>query len=369
MNELPHPLGPGDKLTGTWISNLLRAVRRMKPLQGPGISTRVTPDGTVISAAVAAPRAAAPLTPLTPFAVRLHKTENDTDGQWEIYLPPGCCNVGGPCDPLNPPASDTTGHEDDDDGWYAFKVPLNTSYFTTDDSVGSSHERGPTTYKNSFVVTAHVKPSAMLAGVDPGDAPARRLLWIGVRDQNRSNSGSSGAYPDSVRYKDTPGDTWACDVAVIFGSFEIDWSQHGASAANAEKKWRVNQCRTTPVDVALPSGTGISEFDLVWNLAVSDDGELDVANILCVRQAASAAGIAITGDTMTDVLGATEVYARVNTTDISDGSGIVQVLKDPQGINLSTPYIVWLHLYSLKHNTVTADHRSQSLVNIQLFHA
>ena len=357
-NEIESPCSGGNMLA-SWGASVARAVNaheaELQSLRQPGKwqSLRVEDAET-----------------LAPFTVRLHKTEDDPDGQWEIYLPPGCCNVGGPCDPLNTPASDTTGHEDDGDGWYAFKVPLNTSYFTTDDSVGSSHEWGPTTYTNSFVVTAHVKPSAMLAGVDPGDAPARRLLWIGVRDQNRSNWGSSGAYPDSVRYKDTPGDTWACDVAVIFGSFEIDWSQHGASAANAEKKWRVNQCRTTPVDVALPSGTGISEFDLVWNLAVSDDGELDVANILCVRQSASAAGFSLLGDTMTDVLGAKAVYARIGSSLRYAGTqNIVEVLKDPEGTDVPSPDVVWLHLYDLKYNTVTADYRQQSLVNLQLFHA
>ena len=306
---------------------------------------------------------------LAPYTVRLHKTENDTDGQWEIYLPPGCCNVGGTCEPINPKANATSGHEDDGGDWYAFKVPLNTSYFTTDDSVGSSHEWGPATYTNSFVVTAHVKPSAMLAGVDPGDAPARRLLWIGVRDQNRSNWGSSGGYPDSVRYKDTPGDTWACDVAVIFGSFEIDWSQHGASAASAEKRWSSVQYRTTPIDVAPPQGTGVSNFDLVWNLAIDNDGELEVKNLFCVRQSAAAAGISLTGDTMTDVLGASNVYARINTTDLSNGTGIVQVLKDPSGVTVPSPYVVWLPLYEITCNTVTADYRAQSLVNVQLFHA
>ena len=54
---------------------------------------------------------------------------------------------------------------------------------------------------------------------------------------------------------------------------------------------------------------------------------------------------------------------------IGDGAGIVQVLKDPSGVSVSSPYVVWLHLYDIFLNTVTADHRAQSLVNLQLFHA
>lgn len=367
MNELPPVLNPRDKITSTWISQLLRAIKRQKPLPGPGVSTRVTPNGTVLSAAV--PAHATPQ-PIAPFTVRLHKTEDDPDGLWEIYLPPGCCNVGGMCAPINPKANATSGHEDDGGDWYAIHFDQSLEFATTDNS--SNTGQGVMEYTNSFVVSAHAKTSAKRYGVDLAGAPARSLLWIGVRDMKRSTGDWGGRYPDSVRYKDTPGDTWSCVVAEIFGSFEVDWSQagaNGAAAASAEKHWRLAQYRTTPIDVAPPQGTGVSNFDLVWNLAVGSDGELEVKNLFCVRQIAAAAGITLTGDTMTDVLNASAVYARVDTTDMTDGAGIVQVLKDPQGTSTATPYVVWLPLYDLTHNTVTADHRAQSLVNLQLFHA
>jgi hypothetical protein len=88
-----------------------------------------------------------------------------------------------------------------------------------------------------------------------------------------------------------------------------------------------------------------------------------------VRATVSAAGISITGDTMTDVTDATGIYARINTTDLTEGVGKVEVLKDPTNTYNSTPYVVWLHLFSLTSNAVKADFRSQSLVNLQLFHA
>ena len=73
---------------------------------------------------------------------------------------------------------------------------------------------------------------------------------------------------------------------------------------------------------------------------------------------------------MTDVLDAETVYARIGTSLLyGSPRNIVEVLKDPEGVNVPSPDVVWLHLYDLKRNTVTADHRPQSLVNLQLFHA
>ena len=298
--------------------------------------------------------------PLAPFAVRLHKTKDDEDGQWEIYLPPGCCNVGGTCEPMNTKASEKSGHEEDDASWYRFDFDQSMEYATED---------GDGNQTNRFVVSAHAKTSAKEYGVDEIDAPARRLLWIGVMDFNRANdAGGEESYPDSVRYKDTPGDTWSCVVAEIRATRKAEQEQSGEGAE--ETKWSVVQRRTTPVDVALPAGAGVSGFDLVWNLAVGSDGKLEVKALYSVRQNVSAAGFSLTGDSMTDVLDAETVYARIGTSLLyGSPSNVVEVLKDPEGVNVPSPDVVWLHLYDLKRNTVTADHRPQSLVNLQLFHA
>ena len=376
MNELPYPLGPGDKVTGTWINQLLRAIRRMKPLEGPGVSTRVTPDGTVISAAVAAvaaPRAAAPL---APFTVRLHKTEGDEDGQWEIYLPPGCCNVGGTCEPLNPPAGDTSGHEGDDPSWRSLgKIAFSWFEIASQTASGSGYD-----ITHEAVVEIHAKPSAKVDGVDRIDNPARRLVWASVRDDVGLEH-AVGLTPqgyENRRYRDTPGDVFEADVAritarqyreIVNGAYQFgDWA------------FSVTPLRASPIDVAVPQGTGVSGFDLVWVLAAKPPAAvsplhpgglvLDVKNVLCVRQNVSAAGFTLTGDSMTDVLDAETVYARIGTSLLyGSPSNIVEVLKDPEGVNVPSPDVVWLHLYDLKHNTVTADHRPQSLVNLQLFHA
>lgn len=356
MNELPYPLGPGDKVTGTWINQLLRAIRRMKPLEGPGVSTRVTPDGTVLSAAVTAPRATPHV--LAPFTVRLHKTEDDQTGQWEIYLPPGCCNVGGTCEPMNTKANEKSGHEDDDASWYA--VPGLADLIGETITIGTGNEARQATRKWGTVYV-HVKPSAKVDGVDQLDAPARRLYVVCIIDEKIVELYAQRARFDLLRRylaMNTLGDIFSTTVA------EVTIIEDGDTASET-----IKQRRTTPIDLVPPAGTGVSGFDLVWVLELTRFGQLRVTKLLCVRQTAAAAGITITGDTMTDVVNAQTVYARIDATDMNNGSGIVQVLKDPEDVNISSPYVVWLPLYDLKDNNVTADHRAQSLVNLQLFHA
>lgn len=361
-SEIDTP-SAGDKMRASWGTSITRAVNahevELQSLRQPGKwqSLRVEDAET-----------------LAPFAVRLHKTEDDPDGLWEIYLPPGCCNVGGACEPLNPPASGTTGHEGDDPAWRS----LGKLDFGWMDAGSGTDQiaRG--------VVEIHVKTSAKEDGVDHADSPARRLVWACVRDGNYHEyiiahpAGSA-----RFKYRDTAGDSFSCDVASITAKRHREivdgvWQ-------NGEWGYTVAQLRTSPVDLALPAGTGVSGFDLVWVLAATEQSQasslypgglkLEVKKLLCLRQAASAAGITITGDTMTDVCGAGSetvpgtVYARIDVTDLGDGAGIVQVLKDPSGVSVSSPYVVWLHLYDIFLNTVTADHRAQSLVNLQLFHA
>jgi len=359
VNELPFPLGPGDKVTGTWINQLLRAIRRQKPLCGPGISTRVTPDGTVLTAAAAPARAQA-AAPLAPFTVRHHRTGGDAAGQWEIYLPPGCCSVGGACDVMNARADAKSGHEGDGDGWY--EVPGPSRLVGTQAAVGEGEDARQVTRK-SCTVRAHVKPSAKVYGVDAIDAPARRLLAVCVIDDYIVNRYISMGRPDLAREFwdwNAAGDVFSAQVA------EIAITEDGGVASRT-----VTQNRTAPIDLVPPAGTGVSGFDLVWNLEMSELGMLYTRNLFCVRQVAAAAGISLTGDTMTDVVNASKVYARIDATDMTDGSGVVQVVKDPQDAGISSPYVVWLPLYDLKNNNclVTADHRPQSLVNLQLFHA
>ena len=336
---MTFPVRPqkGQPVRAELVGQIIDCLRMFRPVAGVNIRTQVTPGGTIINGT---PGGAQGIYEVAPFTVRYHVD------QWEIFLPDGCCNYGGTCAPINAAASSAgNGHNNDDPAWRIF--PLDESAGTTgEDDAGNTYRE--------WNVELHVKASSKMWQVDDLNKPARRLVWACAADSLKP----ANSLTDAERYANTPGDSWSCVVARV----RVTEGEGGTSTAR-----KVTQLRTTPVDVA-GNGETLSGFGLVWYFSL-DDGALKVEKVYCLRQVIAAAGISLTGDTMTDVTGAGSVYALVNTANMSTGSGIVQVLNDPEGISSPTPYDVWLPLYTMTLNTVTADYRSQSLVNVQLFHA
>lgn len=352
MNGLPEPPNRGEPIRAELIRQMLDYMRRITPVAGPNIKVSIGPGGAKIEGT---PGGEVQAEALAPWAIRRHVTEGDSQGQWEIWLPPGCMSVGEDCTPLNKPASAKTGHADDAAGWYALRLVENEGEPTRTESAENENGGQVTLQVRDFSIIAHAKTSAKEYGVDELDAPARNLLYVSaLKTPSQAEQESSG---DSVA--EYCGDEFSQVVATI------------TVTVNGEETTRriVPRCKI-PISVAARERT---DFDLVWVFEFDDNGAAKAKNLYCVRQAAAAAGITITGDTMTDVLSngsqPVKVYARVNVTDLASGNGIVQVLKDPQGVNISSPYVVWLALYDIKENTVVADYRWQSLTNLQLFHA
>lgn len=334
----PAPPEKGQPVRAELIKQIIDCLRMFRPVAGVNIRTQVTPGGTIINGT---PGGAQGVYEIAPFTVRYHL------GQWEIFIPDGCCNYGGTCAPINAAASTGgTGHENDDPAWRILNLDESTGT-TGEDSAGNTYRE--------WNIEIHVKPSAKILQVDDLNVPARRLVWSCAVDRLKPSANVT----DAERYANTPGDSWSTVVARV----RVTAGEEGADPAR-----KVTQLRTAPVDVA-DFGETISGFGLVWYFSLGDDGALVVEKVYCLRQVGSAAGIVITGDEMTEVTDANDgVYARIDATDLSSGSGIVEVLKDPQGISSPGPHVIWLALYHIKQNTVTADLRSQSLANIQLFH-
>ena len=331
----PRPPEKGQPVRAETIKQIIDCLRMFRPVSGVNIRTQVTPGGTIINGT---PGGAQGVYEIAPFTVRYHL------GQWEIYLPDGCCNYGGWCYPINLAASSGgNDHEKDDSGWRIISL---------DESAGTTGTDADNNTYREWYVEIHVKPSAKMYGVDDLNKPARRLVWACAVDRLKTN------LTDAERYANTPGDSWSSVVARV----RVTEGEEGAEPAR-----KVTQLRKTSVDVA-DYGETLQGFGLVWYFSL-DDGALKVEKVYCLRQVGSAAGIVITGDEMTEVTDANDgVYARIDATDLSTGSGIVEVLKDPLGISSPGPHVIWLALYHIKQNTVTADLRSQSLANIQLFH-
>lgn len=338
MLPLPRRMAPGERLTAANYNSLLDYVRRITPRPGANVKVDYRLGGAVISGTPGGPSRDLEQ---APFTVRRH------EGQWEIYLPDGCVNVGGTCAPINPAAS-TGGedHEEDDAGWRILHLDESTGTEGTD--------AGGKAYR-AWCVTVHVKASAKMYGVDGLDAPARRLMFAGAQDRLNVNP------TDDERYRDTPGDSFAFDVAIV----RVTSGSDGDDEEEAVRE--VTQLRKKPVDAAgVPAPTG---FDLVWYFS-AEDGELEVEKVYCVRQLASMAGISVTGDTMTDVTDAEWIYAKIETADIHQGSGIVDVVSDPgNDVYDSSDTVVWLALMRMKKNTVVGDYRENSLKNVQVYRA
>lgn len=334
----PRRMAPGERLTAANYNALLDYVRRITPVQGANVNVDYRACGAVISGT---PGGAAPVAAVAPFTVRHH------EGQWEIYLPEGCVNVGGTCAALNDAASGSgSDHQTDDAAWRILDIDESEGETGTD-SDGHSY--------SEWTVAVHAKTSAKVYGVDELEAPARRLFWAGATDSLKSTSQMSSA----ERHRGTAGDTFTSNVARVRVT-TVDEGDYMRS---------VTQLRDTPIDVGEASApTG---FDLVWYFSVSD-GAIVTRKVYCLRQMAAVAGFVLEGPEMTDVTDAEDVYARIDSSDMSDRTGILSVVKDPSGAdnpNTHNTLITWLPLYKLEANTVVADYRENSLKNVQLYRA
>lgn len=344
--SFPVPPNKGEPIRAEFFRQVVDYMRRITPVAGPNIKVSIGPGGAKIEGT---PGGAAAVVETAPWTVRRHTTDTDTTGQWEIWLPPGCMSVGAECTPLNKAASEKTGHGGDPVGWYALYLDETAGAPTRTET----DVEQVTAEIREFSIIAHAKTSAKVYGVDALDAPARRLLWVEARKTPSATELAGETNADRV--SGTWGDEFSQTVATVTITEE-----------NGETSRKITGRCTAPISVAARERTS---FDLVWYFGFDDDGVLEVKKLYCLRQSASAAGITFAGETMTDVTGSQAIYARIDATDFRLGGGIVSVLKDPNGVNVSSPRVVWLHLYDVTSNAVTADYRSQSLVNIQLYHA
>lgn len=349
----PVPPAKGQPVRAELIRQIIDCLRMFRPLTGPNIRTRTTPGGTLLEGTPGGAGGGAAGTP--PWKVRYHAPDGD-NGQWEIWLPTGCMSVGVDLQPLNRPASESSGHEGDKPGWYLLHL---------DEEEGSAETRTEgegeslvTIAERTFYVTARAKTSARIDGVDPLSPEGRKLLYVSAR--KRLTPAESAAETDVQRAANTWGDEFSQVVATV----TVGTRQKGEDEPKAFRK--VVQAASAPISVQGKAATG---FDLLWYFAVAQDGSLAVTRLFCVRPSMSAAGTTISGPAMTEIaLGATTVYAKILTNPLTSVAGSqVEVVADPQGIQPSNNFVTWLQLFTLKSNAVSTDWRAQSLANAQIY--
>ena len=359
-NWLPLPVPQGrDGVTGEWAARLTRRVNALRVLFGNGFRVLSRgPDGVRVECvAVAAERAAA--APLAPWTVRHHVTEDDDDGQWEIYLPGGCMSVGEPLQNLNKAASETSGH--DGDGEDVDPDPPAWRSLPVDESEGTplTQRDGDTTRTyREFNVVAHAKTAARLDGVDAINKPAKRYLYVSAK------RALTAAELEQETEENKAKDAWGDEFSQVVARIEVGTRQK--QGEEAKKYRKVTQIARAPISVA---GSPRCGLDLEWVFGFDDDGSLEVKKVYCVRAAGFAAGLTLQGPETTDVTGAEEnIYAKILTNPLNpENASTVEIVKDAEGYTDRDDYVTWLWLYAINNNHVQSDFRASSLVNLQVY--
>lgn len=342
--RLPEKPTRGQPIRAELLGQIIDYLRAITPVAGPNIRVSHKVGGSIIEGQPGGGGAAAGT---APWAIRFHRTEDDADGKWEIWLPYGCMACGATLNPINKPMSEVAGHADDKAGWYLLPV---------DEEEGSADESGT----REFEVVAHAKTSAKMDGVDALDAPARRLLYVEGHRQMTPEELAAATPAQLAEGK------WGDEFSQMVARVTVTVTQgDGEDAPTTTRK--IVQLAAAPISVG---GSVRAGFDLVWYFSIDDTtGKLAVSKVYCLRQNASAAGFTLSGPEMTDVTSAqATIYAKILTNPLNPNAnaGTVEVVTDPQGMT-SDNCLTWLLLYEMSGNAVTADYRAQSLANVQVY--
>lgn len=350
----PQPPAKGQPIRAELIRQIIDCLRMFRPLDGQNIRTQTTPGGTIINGM---PGGASAAYGTLPWTVRKHVTDDDDDGKWEIWLPPGCMAVGQTLTPINLAASEVSGHADDKPGWYLIK--LNESEGAAETSTTGSGDAAVTTVSRTWDIIAHAKTRAKAYGNDVVDTSFRRLLYVSARKHLTPEE--SDNMTESQRAVWSVKNAWGDEFSQIVATVTIGTRTRGQGEAKSFRT--IVQRVSSPISV---QGRAPAGFDLVWYFGVADDGGLSVERVLCVRTVAQAAGMALTGPEITEVQGATNgIWAKIVTNPLAHQNQ-VEVVADPTNTQ-GGDFLTWLRLYDMTSDAVSADYRTAALANLQVY--
>lgn len=295
----------------------MSACRMCLPIAGPGLRASYTQHGTVLT--LGDVKTAQAKEPPKPFAVRWHQPENAT-GQWEIYMPLGCVSAGATATPLNAKASDTTGHDGDNDNWYVLP-------FSASPSAG-----------DIYYVIVHAKQRAIAAEDlpqigDPDVAPAA-LAWMHKRvDSSEQTTTEKTAYA---------GDVTSTTVA------SITWQE------SSDGESVVPKVAQSGVHALNSPGTANQEFDLWWAFSISGT-TLSVPKMGLLRRTLSTGTDVATIDDPVACEGASKgIYLRVA---LNNGAVELTVALDVNDTAAGADFFI-VQLYEVNEYHVASDFRS-----------
>lgn len=339
----------GEEVTSVLVGQIIDCLRAFRPLQGRNILTECTPGGTIIHGTPGG--SARSSTADVPFRVRWHEYSSGgatSDGQWEIYMPPGCCSIGATCKVANRRANLTQHHGSGSDGmgdsddWYILPIDEDEGAEETVDGSDETFRR--------FEVVLHLKPRAMIQGVDRFSLPAVPYVYAAGR-KIVSPDDETPSDQDLAKY------AWGDAETVVVAIVKVADGEGGKKVRTVRHVIQTSVSRTPPV------GTS---FDLEWEFDVDEDGELSVTRVECVRQTAAAGGASIETAGKTEVTDAVEgIYLKIDT---SVRPYVGTILTDVDGATqMETTYALFYPLYKIKHNHVASDMRAATLAGINLY--
>ena len=289
------------------------------------------------------------------FIVRWCKGEEEKGvGQWEILLPPGCCAVGGSCEAMNRPASNTEKHGNEEN-WYKLYLNEDEGSWLTD-AEGIEYKK--------WDIIVHAKTSAGRCDKDNINTSHRYVYVSAVPHVENEDEDSEARTRE--RYNSL-GDEFSRVVAVAY-----------VKVIDGESVRTVEQVTSNAINVAANIA---SDFRLVWWFDLNPENQtvdrLYVKKVYCVANSMSAAGMVLKGDDMVDVSEFANIetlddeekhriYARIRTNENLRDENIVEVILDPDNTN-SDDFAVWLELYKIDKYGKVVDSRAAALTNVQIY--
>lgn len=291
LTDIPIPVpARHSPISAKWAGDMTRAMNARRLVAGKGIRLLKSPSGTIVeSTAVgtaAANRAEAP----RPFACR-YATSDETGGYngWEIYLPPGCVNIGSAFSPLNPKARRKDGKtgqsKETEDGWHRLGLLGGSDTANMAASGGIAMD--------TFTVEIHCKRFAALEGVDGFEDIPKAYLWAEMRSSNLFNS------------EDAPKDDFTADLGDTFsaavGRITVKEREAtpGTAASSPGDRYERTHHNSASGCVYVSADRASEGFDLLFsfNVAVNgDETQLGVSRVYMTNKAFNAAGVTFVGN-------------------------------------------------------------------------
>ena len=335
----PRRKAPFEHFRVSDYNNLVDYIRRITPIAGENTKIDYSLAGARIKSL---PKGMEVTAKILPWAIRYH-VHSESQGYWEIYVPPAALSIGEPASVL-PDKCKLSDVSTTDEYWYQLDVD--------EDKVEYINGKG---YVD---IIAHGKESAMKEGVDllaSGGKP-----YVGFESKYINADESEDDVKASKKIK--AGDVVSFIVGrLVFTKEENEENGKDSNGNAGEDEATISraiiQYASSPVTLkAAPKEL----FDLVWQYNVTD-AAAKLTSVFLIRHESCIAGyniIAESDDDMIDVTGYENIVAVIESTDDESTKYILTIKNEKQDSPIiSTDNITKVKLFEMADDNVVLDAR------------